>query len=320
MAGALVVGEAAVDVEGLAGDEVAVGGQQEGDGADQVGGDLDPAQGGGGGHGLTLVRGDGLAFDLGGGRAGVTALTVMRLSAEPASLFASNEFSRTTGYISLQVVRISSDETLEARHIRRHVPAADVPVLRFGKGPGLTQQERLALIRRFATSGDLPLHLRVAACLMLLYAQPLARVVRLAAGDIIRDDGQVYLRFGTPPAPVPDPFAAMLVELAAAGAGTGWLFPGRNAGQPRDYRSVYHALRDAGLPMRNARTSALRHLVIQAPAPVVADALGFHQTTTTRQFTSAGGTWSRYAASRRPSGPPDRSAAQPAPPRRTRGA
>jgi hypothetical protein len=98
-----------------------------------------------------------------------------------------------------------------------HVPAADVPVLRFGKGPGLTQQERLALIRRFATSGDLPLHLRVAACLMLLYAQPLARVVRLAAGDIIRDDGQVYLRFGTPPAPVPGPFAAMLVELAAAG-------------------------------------------------------------------------------------------------------
>ena len=201
-----------------------------------------------------------------------------------------------------------------------HVPAADVPVLRFGKGPGLTQQERLALIRRFATSGDLPLHLRVAACLMLLYAQPLARVVRLAAGDIIRDDGQVYLRFGTPPAPVPDPFAAMLAELAAAGAGTGWFFPGRNAGQPRDYRSVYHALRDAGLPMRNARTSALRHLVIQAPAPVVADALGFNQTTATRQFTSAGGTWSRYAASRRPSGPPDRSAAQPAPPRRTRGA
>src|SRR5580704_5373468 len=63
---ALVIGEAAVDVEGLAGDEVAVGGQQEGHGTDQVGGDLDPAQGGGGGHGRALVRGDGLAFDLGG--------------------------------------------------------------------------------------------------------------------------------------------------------------------------------------------------------------------------------------------------------------
>jgi hypothetical protein len=183
-----------------------------------------------------------------------------------------------------------------------HVPPGHVPVLRFRKGPGITQDERLALIRRFATSGDLALHLRVAACLMLLYAQPLARIIRLTAGDIVRDDGKVCLRFGTPPAPVPEPFAAMLEELAATSAGTGWLFPGRNAGQPRGYRAVYHALRDVGLPMRNARTSALRHLVVQAPAPVVADALGFHQTTTTRQFTAAGGTWNRYAASRGPAG------------------
>jgi hypothetical protein len=133
---------------------------------------------------------------------------------------------------------------------------------------------------------------------MLLYAQPLARIVRLTGSHIIRDDGQVYLRFGTPPAPVPEPFATLIEEQAAAAGGVGWLFPGRNVGQPRSYTGVYNALRDAGLPMRNARTSALRDLVVQAPAPVVADALGFHQTTTTRQFTAAGGPWSRYAATR----------------------
>ena len=38
------------------------------------------------------------------------------------------------------------------------------------------------------------------------------------------------------------------------------------------------------MPMRDARTAALRDLVIQAPALVVANALGFHQTTTTRQL------------------------------------
>ena len=77
------------------------------------------------------------------------------------------------------------------------------------------------LIRRFVLGGDLPLHLRVAACLLLLYAQPLSRIVRLTASDITRDDdGQAYLRFGTPPAPVPEPFAAMLAELASA-AGDG---------------------------------------------------------------------------------------------------
>lgn len=36
-------------------------------------------------------------------------------------------------------------------------------------------------------------------------------------------------------------------------------------------------------------------LVAQARAPVIADALGFHQTTTHRQHINAGATWSRYA-------------------------
>ena len=40
-------------------------------------------------------------------------------------------------------------------------------------------------------------------------------------------------------------------------------------------------LRDLGLPMRTARISALRQLVLQVPAPVIAGALGFHHTTTT---------------------------------------
>ncbi|QIY73748.1 hypothetical protein HEP84_36015 [Streptomyces sp. RLB1-33] len=36
-------------------------------------------------------------------------------------------------------------------------------------------------------------------------------------------------------------------------------------------------------------------LVLQAPAPVIAKALGYHDKTTTRLVTEAGGTWSRYA-------------------------
>jgi hypothetical protein len=180
-----------------------------------------------------------------------------------------------------------------------HIPRGTAPVLRFGKGPGITQNERLALTRRFAEGEEhLSLYLRVAACLMLLYAQPLSRILRLAPGDLIRDDDQFYLRFGTPPSPVPEPFAAMIDALEAEGAGTGMLFPGRYPGRPRGYDAVIDSLAKAGLPMRNARTSALRHLVVQVPAPVAADALGFHQTTTTRQLAAAGGTRSRYAAIR----------------------
>ncbi|WP_275040582.1 helix-turn-helix domain-containing protein [Nocardiopsis alkaliphila] len=59
-------------------------------------------------------------------------------------------------------------------------------------------------------------------------------------------------------------------------------------------------LREAILAMprhETVRTSALRQLVLQAPAPVIAQVLGFHSKTTTRVVAQAGGTWNRYASS-----------------------
>ncbi|MET9963026.1 hypothetical protein ABZ128_28835 [Streptomyces sp. NPDC006326] len=54
-------------------------------------------------------------------------------------------------------------------------------------------------------------------------------------------------------------------------------------------------LREIGVPPQRGRTSAIRQLVLQAPAPVIAKALGYHDKTATRLVTEAGGTWSRYA-------------------------
>ena len=136
---------------------------------------------------------------------------------------------------------------------------------------------------------------------------PLSRIIQLTAGDITSDDdGRLYLRLGTPPAHVPEPFAGLLLQLTATSDaacdtgshGSGWLFPGPHPGQPVTYRAMLVQLRDLGLPMRTARTSALRQLVLQAPASVVADALGFHHTTTQRQRANAVGTWNRYPATR----------------------
>jgi hypothetical protein len=132
---------------------------------------------------------------------------------------------------------------------------------------------------------------------MLLYAQPLSRILRLATSDITRDEtSQTWICFGHPPAPVPEPFADLLHQhLSGRPAGSGtWLFPGRNPGQPAAYSTVFTQLRDLGFPMRTARISALRQLVLQAPAPVIAEALGFHHTTTQRRRADAAGTWSHY--------------------------
>lgn len=139
---------------------------------------------------------------------------------------------------------------------------------------------------------------------MLLYAQPLTRVLRLTAGDLTRDDdGRTWLNLGDPPSPAPPPFDELLRQLAAthrdhvpANHASTWLFPGRQAGQPADYQSMAQQLRAHGLPLRTARIAALRQLVLQVPAPVIADALGFHHTTTTRQHVNAGATWSHYAS------------------------
>jgi hypothetical protein len=77
-----------------------------------------------------------------------------------------------------------------------------------------------------------------------------------------------------PPSPVPAPFDVLLHQLAAtrhhhvpANHGSDWLFPGRHADQPAGYRSTAAQLRDLDLPLRAARISALRQLVLQVPAP-----------------------------------------------------
>lgn len=62
------------------------------------------------------------------------------------------------------------------------------------------------------------------------------------------------------------------------------------------YKTLRKKLSAIGIPPRSTRVSALRQLVLQEPAPVVATALGFHCKTTERQNRSAGGAWNRYAA------------------------
>ena len=74
--------------------------------------------------------------------------------------------------------------------------------------PPISQHRRLALVHRFLPDQRIDLRTRVAGCLLLLYAQPVTRLARLTLDDIITGgDGQVFIRLGGPPAPVPEPFA-----------------------------------------------------------------------------------------------------------------
>jgi hypothetical protein len=167
----------------------------------------------------------------------------------------------------------------------------------------LAQHRRLTLIRRLLTHDELSSTDRVAGLLILLYAQPATRIVKLRLDNITHHDGQVYLRLGDPPSPVPAPFAALLLEhtqnrpnaYTATNPASPWLFPGRRAGQPIGPNALLTRLRAAGIPALHARTSAMRQLVLQAPPPVVAGMLGYQDSTATHHAEQAGQPWHRYA-------------------------
>ncbi|GGV54555.1 hypothetical protein GCM10010293_68520 [Streptomyces griseoflavus] len=74
-----------------------------------------------------------------------------------------------------------------------------------------------------------------------------------------------------------------------------WLFPGRRAGQPFRPDHLSALLSKVGVPAAAARGAAIRQQLLELPGPVVADALGYHDKTTSRLIREAGGTWSRYA-------------------------
>lgn len=167
----------------------------------------------------------------------------------------------------------------------------------------ISQEHRLSLIREVLTCEDYPLLERAVALLVLLYAQPISRIVRLTVQDVVQDDTGVWLRLGDPPSPVPEPFASVLLCLRdqrpnmtmATNEASRWLLPGGRAGQPMEANTVRKRLALAGIPNLHARTAALRQLVLQAPASVVAGMLGFHPVHTAFVTRQAGADWSRYA-------------------------
>ncbi|MGA4860327.1 hypothetical protein ACPCAB_27215 [Streptomyces koyangensis] len=113
----------------------------------------------------------------------------------------------------------------------------------------------------------------------------------------------MLLRLGEPPSPVPPPVAALLLEHitnrgnmnTATNPASRWLFPGRRPGRPLGPNYLSSLLNQVGIPIAAARGAAIRQQLLELPAPVVADALGYHDKTATRLVTEAGGTWSRYA-------------------------
>jgi hypothetical protein len=183
-----------------------------------------------------------------------------------------------------------------------HMRAVELPKQRWNRSEPFTQEARLAALRRVLTDDQPPLRARVAAALLLLYAQPSTRIARISLDDIQVVDHQVVVRLGDPPVPVPEPLGQMILDLSeqrtnlnGANAGSRWLYPGKRAGQALHPKTIQKLVHSLGIPPMTARVGALRQLVLEIPAPIAAGMLGFHPVTTARINNEIGGTWSSYA-------------------------
>lgn len=155
----------------------------------------------------------------------------------------------------------------------------------------LTRGQRLAWINELLDGDPESLRYRVAGPLLLLYAQPLVKIVALPTAAVVIDTDQTLISLGAEPLPVPEPFADMLREhlrnrpnLRTAGGTSAnpWLFPGRRAGKDLEHHTMMLELRTLGINLLGARNSALQSLVAEIPPPVVAHLLGYSLNCTQR--------------------------------------
>ena len=172
-------------------------------------------------------------------------------------------------------------------------------------------EERWRIAHELLRDDDLDPVDRVAGALVVLYAQPLARIVTLTVADVIVDGRSVQLRLGPDPLDLPEPLGSLAQALphkrresAAQQLPNPWLFPGNHAGQHLHTAALGNRLRRIGIEPRRLRLAAADQLCREVPPAMLAGVLGLHTSTVVRATAEAGGNWANYAADRpvRPAG------------------
>lgn len=199
----------------------------------------------------------------------------------------------------------------EAGHFVRWAAAhkltsVELPAVRWGGPSGVIDTEsRWRQARWLFGDETLKPEDRVAGLLVLLYAQWPAVISRLTLSDIEISDNEVRLHLGREPVVVPEPLAALLLDLVRSRRGhaalgdegtSPWLFPGGRPGRPISADRLAERLRQLGLRPGQARSTALFQLATELPAAVLARMLGIHVGVAVQWQRACSGDWTTYAA------------------------
>ncbi|MEV0259412.1 hypothetical protein AB0H82_34810 [Streptomyces sp. NPDC050732] len=170
-----------------------------------------------------------------------------------------------------------------------------------------TEDEYQRQLRRCLTDEALPREVRIIAALVRLYALPLSKVLELTIDRFHRDDTGAYLTLDRHPVLLPPALARLIEEQIAQPRTTTrrrraldehnrYLLPGKLPGQPRSPKAASMLLQRHGLPVLNARNTAMLEAVTTLPPIVIADLFGLHPDTVNNWAKYAGDSWSDYLA------------------------
>jgi len=193
---------------------------------------------------------------------------------------------------------LATRDFLDWAHDADLLPALSVrrPAAQTNATP-IDQTTRLRQARALLESDTVELPARVAGSLVLLYGQPVTRIVTLRREDVQQQGRRVRLRLGEEPVEVAEPLAALLRELHAH-AGGAWLLPGAKPGTHISSERIRRRLRQLGIRPESSRPAALLGLAASVPAPILGELLGYCDDTANHWRRAAAGDWARYASLR----------------------
>jgi hypothetical protein len=184
-----------------------------------------------------------------------------------------------------------------------HLPTVDFPYRTARATPVISQAQRLEHLRALTDpSAQIPGTLQVAALFLLLYGQSLTRISRMRQAQIHDAEGQLTVAFTEDRLVIPAPFetivrahlGALPHTNTAAHRQNTWLFPGTRPGEHLHQNTIMNRLRERGIDLLGARNASLRALVLEMPAPIVADALNYSYQVTDKHRREAGATFTDY--------------------------
>jgi hypothetical protein len=192
---------------------------------------------------------------------------------------------------------------------RRIAGSIAVPAPRDGHPVQFIDEDRYTeLLRRCLNDVDLPIDVRVAGALVLLFGVTVQRVLQLRLEDLNRGDDSIHLMLGDKPVRLPPRLAQLVLELAdsprdrsAVGRAVGttqFLFPGRVPGRPAHAAAFANKLNRHDIKITAVRNTARITLALDLPASVLADLFDMHINTAVRWVQRAKRDWSSYIATR----------------------